>query len=163
VVLLRNNTSEGGSGQRTLRFTTEMFNETPAAGEWAVRVTDTAMGQTGSITDVQLAVHMANGPDQIARAASYTSAVRDLGEGVVGLGAVRLGARVPSGAGVGVRLRGCDAPEGCAAEPWSAPLADGESAGLPARRFVQYRVELTSAGEREPELDFFELAYSVLQ
>ncbi|MBZ0238485.1 MAG: proprotein convertase P-domain-containing protein, partial [Deltaproteobacteria bacterium] len=90
-VLLRNNLSDGGSGPRTLRFTTEMFDDTPAAGEWRVRVTDTAMAQSGSLTDVQLAVHMANGPEQIAPTASYTSIVRDLGEGVVAIDTLRYG------------------------------------------------------------------------
>ncbi|HUQ04791.1 MAG TPA: proprotein convertase P-domain-containing protein [Kofleriaceae bacterium] len=159
-VLLRNNTSEGGSGPRSLRFVIETFDDTPAEGEWTVRVTDTANGQVGSLTDVQLAVHMANGPDQIARTASYTSPVRDLGEGVRTLGAVTLGARLPVGAGATVRLRGCDTAEACEAEPWSAPLADGDPAGLPARRYLQYRLELTSGGEREAEIDFVELAYS---
>ena len=158
-VLLRNNSAEGGSGPRSLRFTTEVFDDTPADGEWLVKITDTAQAQTGSLTDVQLAVHMANGPDQIARAASYTSVVRDLGDGVRSIDTVHLGARVPAGAGVAVRLRGCDAPDACAAVPWSSPLADGDSAGLPPRRYVQYRIELTSGGEREPEVDFFELAY----
>lgn len=160
-VLLRNNTSEGGSGPRTLRYTVETFDDTPADGEWVVKVTDTAQAQTGSITDVQLAVHMGNGPDQIARTASFTSAVKDLGEGVVGWGAVRLGARVPAGAGVVVRLRGCDAPEACEQASWSAPLTDGDDAGLPPLRYLQYRVELTSGGEREPEVDFVEVAYSL--
>ena len=160
-MLLRNNTSEGGSGPRTLRYTVETFDDTPADGDWVVKVTDTAQGQTGSITDVQLAVHMGNGPDQIARAASFTSAVKDLGEGVVEFGAVHLGARVPTGAGAVVRLRGCDAPDACEQASWSAPLADGDDAGLPPRRYLQYRVELTSAGEREPEVDFVEVAYSL--
>jgi hypothetical protein len=104
---------------------------------------------------------MHDGPDQIARAASYTSMVRDLGANVKAIGAVHVGARVPAGAGVAVRLRGCDAPEACAAEPWSPPRADGESVGLPARRYLQYRVELTSNGEREPEVDWVEVSYSV--
>jgi subtilisin-like proprotein convertase family protein len=159
-VLLRNNTSEGGSGPRSLRYVVEAFDDTPAEGEWIVRVTDNANGQTGAITDVQLAVHMAHGPDQVARTASYTSPVRDLGEGVRSLGAVALGARVPAGAGVAVRLRGCDTALACEAEPWSAPLADGDPAGLPARRYLQYRLELTSGGEREAEVDFVEVAYS---
>ena len=158
-VLLRNNSSDGGSGPRTLRFTTEMFDDTPAAGEWRVRVTDTQNAQSGSLTDVQLAVHMANGPEQVATTASYTSDVRDLGEGVVALDTIRLGARVPAGAAVAVRLRGCDAPEACAGEPWSAPLADGDAPGLPPRRYLQYRLELTSDGAREPEVDSVELAY----
>lgn len=160
-VLLRNNSSEGGSGPRALRFTTDMFDDTPAAGTWGVRVTDTAQAQAGTVTDLQLAVHMHDGPDQIARTASYTSAVHDLGAGVKAIGAVHVGARVPAGASVAVRVRGCDAPEACAAEAWSAPLADGDSAGLPARRYLQYRVELTSNGEREPEVDWVEVAYSL--
>src|SRR5207253_37060 len=76
-VLLRNNSSEGGSGPRVLRFTTDMFDDTPAGGTWGVRVTDTQQAQTGAVTDLPLAVHMHDGPDQIARTASYTSTVHD--------------------------------------------------------------------------------------
>lgn len=160
-VLLRNNSGEGGSGPRTLRFTTTAFDDTPAEGTWIVRATDTQQAQSGTITDVQLAVHMANGPDQIARASSYTSLVRDLGADVGAMGVVHFGARIPTGADVAVRLRGCDTPEACLAEPWSAPLADGDPAGLPPRRYLQYRVELSSNGEREPEVDWVEVAYSL--
>jgi subtilisin-like proprotein convertase family protein len=160
-VLLRNNSSEGGSGPRALRYSTDSFDDTPAAGTWGVRVTDTAAGQTGTITDVQLAVHMHDGPDQIARTSSYTSAVRDLGDRVASLDTVHFAARVPSGAAVVVKLRGCDAPEACADEPWSAPRADGDAAGVPPHRYLQYRVELTSNGEREPEVDWVDVAYSL--
>ncbi len=162
-VLLRNNSDAGGSGSRTLRFTTESFDGTPASGAWRLRVTDTVQGNAGTLTDYQLAVHMGGGPEQVARVASYTSLVRDLGADVTAIDALRFAARLPAGAGVAVRLRACDAPEQCATAPWSEPLTEGGGAapGLPPSRYVQYRVELTSDGERDPELDWLELSYRI--
>jgi subtilisin-like proprotein convertase family protein len=160
-VVLRDNSDAGGNGNRFLRFSTDAFVDTPAAGDWRVRVNDTVAGTGGSITDLQLAVHMRNGPDQVARDASFTSLVRDLGN-VVSIDQVRFAGRSPSGEGVAIRLRGCDAPEQCAAAPWSAPITEsGSPAGIDVKRYIQYRVELTSDGEREPELDWVEIDYRV--
>jgi hypothetical protein len=75
---------------------------------------------------------------------------------------VRFAGRAPSPGGVGVRLRTCDAPEQCAAAPWSDPVTEsGAAPSVELKRYVQYRVELTSDGEREPELDWVELDYRV--
>lgn len=160
-VVLRNNSDLGGNGNRVLRFTTEIFDDTAAAGEWRVKVSDTVSTTAGTIRDVQLAVHLANGPDQVARSAAFTSLVQDLGADVVSIDTVRFGGRAPSPAGIAVRLRGCDAPEQCAAAAWSEPITDGGggAAGITVTRYLQYRVELTSDGEREPELDWLELDY----
>lgn len=165
-VRLRDNSDDGGSGARTWRYRTDEFDDTPAGGIWHVRLADTVNGNSGSITDVRLAVHHHNGPDQLARSASFTSLVRDLGAGVVALDAVRVGGHSPTPEGIVVRLRGCDAPEQCAAESWSEPLvgvldAAGAVPGVPPRRYLQYRVELTSNGEREPEVDWIEVSYRV--
>ena len=159
--MLRNNSDLGGNGNRVLRFTTEGFDDTPAAGEWRVKVTDTVSNTTGAIRDVQLAVHLANGPDQIARSAAFTSLVQDLGADVVSIDTVRFGGHSATPEGIAVRLRGCDAPEQCASAAWSAPITDGAggAAGVPPSRYLQYRVELTSDGSREPELDWLELDY----
>jgi hypothetical protein len=160
--LLRDNSGVGGNGNRSLRFTTDAFLDTAAAGDWRVRVSDTVAGTGGTLTDVQLAIHLANGPDQVARSAAFTSLVHDLGN-VVAIDRVRFGGRAPTPDGIAVRLRGCDAPEQCAAAPWSEPIIDG--AGAPAavevKRYLQYRVELTSDGEREAELDWVEIDYRV--
>lgn len=161
-VLLRDNSDAGGNGNRALRFSTAAFDDTQAAGTWSVRVTDTVPGTGGTITDVQLAVHLANGPDQVARSAAYTSLVQDFG-GVAAIDQVRFGGRSPLPGGIAVRLRSCDAPEQCAATPWGEAVTDG-AGGVPqvdVKRYVQYRVELTSDGEREPEVDWIEIDYRV--
>lgn len=165
-VRLRDNSGDGGDGARTWRYATDAFDDTPASGIWHVRVVDNQPGNSGSITDVDVAVHHHEGPDQLARSAAFTSLVRDLGAGVVALDTLRVGGRSPTADGIAVRLRGCDAPEQCAAEPWSDRITGALAAGgvpvdLPPRRYVQYRVELTSDGEREPELDWIELDYRV--
>ncbi len=164
IALLRDNSDSGGNGTRALRYTPTEFADLPAAGTWTVRVTDNVTGNTGTLQDVQLAVHLAGGPEQVARTAAYTSLVRDLGDGVTALDAVRFGARVPPDGGVAVRVRTCAAAAECLAEPWSAPLTDGSGAtppGVEPRRYLQYRVELTSDGEREPELEWLEVEYRV--
>jgi subtilisin-like proprotein convertase family protein len=165
-VRLRDNSGDGGSGARTWRYSTDAFDDRPAGGIWHVRVVDTVPGNGGALTDVRLAVHHAGGPDQLARSASFTSLVRDLGANVVSIDARRAGGHSPTADGIAVRLRGCDAPEQCEAEPWSAPLVDllspaGAVPGLAPRRYLQYRVELTSNGEREPEVDWIEVDYRV--
>ena len=160
-VLLRDNSAEGGNGNRSLRFSTAAFDDTQAAGMWHVRVIDTVPGTGGTITDVQLAVHLANGPDQVARSAAYTSLVQDLGS-VAAIDEVRFAGRSAVPDGIAVRLRTCDAPEQCAAAPWGAAVtASGGAPDVEVKRYLQYRVELTSDGEREAEVDWIEIDYRV--
>lgn len=161
--ILRANVDDGANGLRALRFTDTGFEGTPAAGTWRLRVNDTVPGNVGALRELQLAVHLAGGPEQVARTATYTSQVRDLGAGVVAIDRLRFGARTPPGGQVAVRLRGCDTPEQCLSAPWSAPMTDGTGAAptMAPSRYVQYQIELTSDGEREPELDWIELEYRV--
>ena len=161
TTLLRDNDGAGGNGARTWRFTSEAFDGKPARGTYRVRVLDTASGQSGRLTDFALAVHHRGGPPVIAPGAAWTSAVRDLGDGVRAIDRVRFGARIPAGAGVQVRLRACDLPDRCADEPWSIPVttAAGAAPRVTPRRYLQYRIELASDGEREPELDWIEIDY----
>ncbi|MBE7453533.1 MAG: enoyl-CoA hydratase/isomerase family protein [Kofleriaceae bacterium] len=97
----------------------------------------------------------------MARTAAYTSLVRDLGDGVTALDAVRFGARLIAARRRGGGAGADDAAAAeCLAEPWSAPLTDGSGATPPGRRatgYLQYRVELTSDGERAPELAWLEV------
>ncbi len=160
-VLLRTNSTDGGNGNRSLRFNVATFDDTPAAGAWGLRVTDTAQGNSGTLLDFQVAVHMANGPDQVARTASFTSLVRDLGAGVIAIDTVHLGARIPAGTTIQVRLRSCDAPELCATTAWSPAITDGGTPAMAPARYIQYQLELTSDGSRAPELDSFALDYRI--
>ena len=51
----------------------------------------------------------------------------------------------------------------CATEPWGPPITDpmgGKPVVLP-RRFVQYRIELTSNGDRAPIVDELRIDYTV--
>lgn len=165
AALLRDHDAAGGNGVRTWQLTTEAFDGKPARGPYRLRVRDTASGSSGRLTDFAIAVHHRGGPPPIATDAAWTSAVRDLGPDVTTIERVRLGARVPDGAGVQLLLRTCAAPEACAAEPWSPPVdgaaGDGGAAAprVAPRRYLQYRIELTSDGEREPEVDWVEIDY----
>ncbi|HVK76503.1 MAG TPA: PA14 domain-containing protein [Kofleriaceae bacterium] len=165
-LLLRDNDNSGGNGTRTFRFfDLAQLAGKPAGGRYVVRLSDTRPGGNGSRTDLSLVVHYRGGPDQVARSGTYTSPVRDLGAGVVAIDAVRFGATVPAGAAVAIRLRGCDDPTACASQPWSGPFTDpaGGPVGLPPTRYLQYRVELTSDGERGAEVDWVEVDYRLPQ
>jgi hypothetical protein len=58
-----------------------------------------------------------------------------------------------------VQLRTCDAADACATEPW-IDVADAAVPAVPARRFAQYAVELTSDGDVPSALDWIEINYS---
>jgi hypothetical protein len=56
-----------------------------------------------------------------------------------------------------VRLRAGDSVDAVKAATWSEPVAAGAAPGLPAARYVQYRVELGSDGASSAELDSISL------
>ena len=113
--------------------------------------------------DFQVTPHYLGGEPPIALTSAYESPVRDLGSGIAAFTRASWVERVPAGANVIVKLRTCEAAAACAAEPWGTELSDpaGGDPGVPARRFAQYRVELSSNGDRPPALDEISVEYTV--
>ncbi len=149
-------------GRFTERLTRLDLNGGPAAGTWLLRVNDLVASDAGTLEDVQITVHHAGGEPPIAAVAAYESQVRDLGD-VAAITRVTWVERRPTGAAVAVRVRTCAEAAGCAGAPWSAPLGN-PAGGVPAvtpRRFAQYRVELTSDGDRAPAVDEVSIEYTV--
>jgi hypothetical protein len=147
-------------GEATLRASFPV--DGGAAGDWLVRVADTARRDRGDVTHVALTVRHLGGEPPIAPRAVYDSAVRDLGEAVAAIDEIAWDGTLPDGAEVQVRIRTCDQAAACAAEPWSAPVtAPGDAPGVPARRFAQLRVELLSDGDAVGAVDWVELRYAL--
>jgi subtilisin-like proprotein convertase family protein len=160
--LLRDNTGGSTSGTTTQRLYTAALNGAPVAGTWLLRVNDTASSDAGTLLDFQITPHYAGGEPPIATAGTYDSPVKDLG-GTATLTRVAWSERLVAGAGVAVRIRSGETAAACTASAWSAPLAGpaGSTPAVPAGRFVQYRVELTSNGERGPAVDEVTIDYLV--
>jgi len=125
----------------------------PASGTWKLHVYDVQnAGGSSTLKSARLTLHTTGGPDKIARTASWTSPVIDATSKVIAIDDVTWKARVPDGAGVQVRLRGCQQSD-CSDDPaWSAPVTSGVPFAIVPARYVQLRAELASDGSREPEL-----------
>jgi hypothetical protein len=150
----------GGSadiGNRTVRFTVPL-DGVDAGGAWTLRVRDTAATGTGSVGSVAMTVRYDGGQAPIAPYAVYESPIEDLGA-VVGFDRVSWTGRTPPGASVQLRLRGCDDPAECSAEPWSEPVANGARPPLAGHRYAQYRIELSTDGDRTASVDTVEIGY----
>jgi subtilisin-like proprotein convertase family protein len=154
----------GGNLNATLteRFFRTDLNGAPVNGTWLLRVNDLASSDSGTLLDFQVTVHHAAGEPPIATTASYDSAVRDLGANLVAITRLTWVERLPPGSDIAVRMRTCDTAPACAAQPWSAAVTDsGLTPLVTARRFAQYRVEMTSNGDRAPALDQLTVEYTV--
>lgn len=159
--LLRDNT--GGATDNAIdKMVTTGLNGAPASGTWTLRVNDTLSSDTGTIQDFQLTVHYAGGDPPIPTTASYESTVRDLGN-AVSIDSVDWGERLPAGADVQLRVRTCAAPGDCASAAWSAPITapGGTDPGVTAQRYLQYRVDLTSNGDRAPAVEWVRIDYQI--
>jgi subtilisin-like proprotein convertase family protein len=162
VALLRDNVGGSTSGTEMQRLFRTDLSGAPVAGTWILRVNDTASSDTGTLLDFQVTPHYAGGEPPIATTSAYESQIRDLGN-VAAITRVSWTERLPAGADIAVRMRTCAAAAECTTESWSAPISD-PAGGAPAvtpRRFVQYRVELTSNGDRPPALDDLKIDYTV--
>ncbi len=163
AVLLRDNVGGASTGTELQRLFRLDLNGRPVNGTWILRVNDTQSTDVGTLLDFQVTPHHAAGEPPIAATSAYDSAVRDLGAGVNAITRVSWIERLPAGADIGVRLRTCDVAGDCAAQPWSAAITDA-AGGVPAvtpRRFAQYRIELTSNGDRPPALDQITVEYNL--
>lgn len=129
-----------------------------AAGRWTLRMTDaTADMMAGQLNALDVTVDYRGGAAPFPTVATYTSAVKDLGD-VALLGALRWGVRQGAATDAIVGLRTCATADACAAEPWTL-VALGATPAAPPRRFAQYQVELHGDGDVPTALDWIELAY----
>ncbi|HSK03440.1 MAG TPA: PA14 domain-containing protein [Kofleriaceae bacterium] len=130
-----------------------------AGATWNIIGTDTVTdNMTGSLTSAGVTIHGFADPAPFPTTYRFVSAPRDLGK-VASFSHVRWALRQPrSDATATISLRTCDDAAACDAEPWT-PVAEGPLPDLPARRFAQYMVELTSSGDVPTALDWIEIGY----
>lgn len=160
MTLLRDNVGASTSGTETQRLYTTALDGAPVAGTWIMRVTDTAASDSGTLLDFQVTPHYAGGEPPIATTSTYESQVRDLGD-VIAITRVAWVEKLSAGSDIVVRMRTCTTAAACASEPWSAALSD-PAGGVPAvqaRRFAQYRVELTTNGQQGALLEELTISY----
>ena len=134
----------------------------PADGLWAIGVADDVNGfgtNTTTIDEVHLTLHTREGPEQIARSATWRSPIKDLGTTLVKVDTITWDDRVPTGAAVELRLRSCANPD-CSDEPsWGDPVVKGMPVVMAQRRYLQAQVTMTSDGTNEAELRGLQLMY----
>lgn len=146
----------------TERYVVTGFTAAPAGGTWTLYAQDAASADTGTLLDVEISPHWSGGEPPIPPASWWESSVRDLGDGVVSIDTVSWAERLPTGADLAVRVRTCAAPPDCASAAWSTPLTtSGGNPGVPAARYLQYRVDLTSDGDHAPALESLTVDYRV--
>jgi subtilisin-like proprotein convertase family protein len=159
--VLRNRIGASTSGTELQRLYTTGVNGAPVAGTWILRVNDAASGDAGTLLDFQVTPHYAGGEAPIATTAAYESVVKDLGD-VVAITRVAWVEKLSAGSDIAVRMRTCATQAACASEAWSAPITDA-SGGMPAvqaRRFAQYRVEITTNGQQGAQVDELTVSYT---
>jgi len=134
----------------------------PADGTWAVGVADdvNAIGtNTSSIEEVHLTLHTSGGPEQIAPTAIWRSPIKDLATRIVKVDAITWDERVPTGAGIELRLRSCDQADCSDETSWGEPVIKGMPVALAQRRYLQAQVTMTSDGTNEAELRSLQIMY----
>ncbi|HEX8106650.1 MAG TPA: hypothetical protein VF516_02930 [Kofleriaceae bacterium] len=134
----------------------------PAGGTWKLHVYDTQdSGASGDSTlkSAKLTLHTTGGPDKIARTASWTSQVIDATSNVIAIDSLTWQARVPAGAGVQVRLRGCQQSDCSDGPAWSGPVTSGMPFAITPARYLQLQVAMTGDGSHEPELQSLALVF----
>jgi hypothetical protein len=154
------NFNGSGSGTFTERFVVTGFVATPVNGTWTFIALDEAAQDTGMLLDVEITPHYAGGEPPIPGMSWFESSVRDLGAGVVAIDTVTWTERAPAGTDVALRVRTCATPEECAGATWSAPITtSGGAAGVAPARYLQYRIDFTSDGDRAPALEMVRIDY----
>jgi subtilisin-like proprotein convertase family protein len=137
---------------------THKLDGKPASGSWKVEVADESGQNTGTTGSAALTVHNTGGRPPIATSATYVSPVHDLGEPSQ-IDGVSAGATTPDGTALAIRVRTGASQDELQARAWSDPVAPGAPPIVPAGRFVQYKVELSSDGDRSAALDWVQLVY----
>jgi subtilisin-like proprotein convertase family protein len=149
-----------GSGTFTERFIVTGFVSTPVNGTWTFLALDEVGTDTGTLLDVEITPHYTGGEPPIPTTSWFESSVRDLGAGVVAIDTVNWTERLPAGSDVSLRVRTCATPEECATATWSAPItASGGAAGVAPARYLQYRIDFTSDGDRAPAIEMVRIDY----
>jgi hypothetical protein len=163
-VTLRDNTGGSVDCGCTEQFTLDgAFVGVPVDGTWILRVVDGFAEDAGTIRDVAITVHYAGGAPPIPATSAFESTVRDLGaDPVTSIDAITWTERLPVGSDLAVRLRTCATPEDCAGAAWSDPVSTpGNPPTVAPARYLQYRIELTSDGDRAPALERLQIDYQV--
>jgi hypothetical protein len=152
-----------GSMTGTMTYRNDHHVEPGVAGSpWVLTATDTELADTiaGTFAFARMSMTYGGGLEPFPLAYRYESEVRDLGS-VTGIRELRWSARQVVGAGrVAVRIRTCDTPDACAAEPWTdAP--SGQIPAVAARRYAQFEVSAITDGNVPTAFELFELDYRV--
>jgi subtilisin-like proprotein convertase family protein len=124
-----------------------------ANGDWKLHVyDDVGGGGNSALESVRLTLHTTGGPDKVAKAASWTSRVIDTTTPVTAISGITWTERIPTGASVQVQFRACQQVDCSDSPAWSNPLTSGAPFTIAPARYLQLRVEMTSDGNHEPEL-----------
>lgn len=128
----------------------------PASGAWKLHCYDVRNSgpgnNDGTLKSARLTLHTTGGPDRIARKASWTSPVIDVVSNATAIESLTWSARVPEGATVQVRLRGCQQADCSDGPAFSDPVTSGVRFAITPARYLQLRVEMITDGSHEPEL-----------
>lgn len=133
----------------------------PVAGRWQLLVTDDVApggGGDSQLISAKLTLHTQGGPDKIARQASWRSQPIDTMTQAIAVDSVTWQARVPTGGGVEVVVGTCQQAD-CSDVHWSGAVDPGKPLGVAPGRYLQLRVDMTSDGNREPELSALSIQY----
>jgi len=150
------------SGVFTERRASARLNGSPASGTWTVIVRDGGSGAAGTLRSAAITVHYHGGEPATALSGAYESRIYDLGA-VFALDRVSWSARALVGTEARVFMRTCAEAKQCATEPWSPPLVPDQAPAVPVRRHMQLRLEVRTAGDLVPALDWVQVDYRVTE
>ena len=131
------------------------------AGRWKLDVTDDVPaggGGDSQLTSAKLTLHTQGGPDKVAKQASWRSQPIDATTEVIAIDAITWQQRVPAGGTASVVLGTCQHAD-CSDVSWSGAVTAGMPFGIVPARYLQLRVDMTSDGNHEPELQSLAVSY----
>jgi hypothetical protein len=130
-----------------------------ANGVWNLHVYDVIQnGGPSSLKSAKLTLHTTGGPDKVARTASWTSQVLDAQTNVIAIDSVTWADRSQVGTGLEVRVGTCQQAD-CSDVTWSGPVKKATAFAVGPARYLQLRVDMTSMGTLEPELQSLSVMY----
>jgi subtilisin-like proprotein convertase family protein len=129
-------------------------------GAWKLHVYDTVNNIGSSLLrTARITLHTTGGPDKVARAASWTSAVLDAQTPVFAIDSATWDERLPAGATLDVRVRTCQLADCSDDQPFSPPVTQATPFMVTPGRYLRVRVNMTSNGALEPELRSLHIMY----